>query len=111
MARYAPPCTLLLYVPTNSGNYTDDPMLCLKYGGVMKIIDFITGYAVVDRIIDHMKPTFVVEKPPLSHVLEQVALLASFKRKAGFLHMSKPCLYEERSAFSVFDSYIASCYA
>jgi hypothetical protein len=25
--------------------------------------------------------------------------------------MSKPCLHGERSAFSVFDSYIASCYA
>jgi len=77
----------------------------------MKIIAFITEYTVVDRIIDHLKLTFVATKPSPSHVFEQVALLASFRGKADFPHMSKPCLHEERSAFSVFDSYIASCYA
>jgi hypothetical protein len=30
----------------------------------MKIIAFLTDYAVVDRIIDHLKLTFVAEKPP-----------------------------------------------
>jgi hypothetical protein len=49
--------------------------------------------------------------PPPSPVFKQVALLASFRGKAGFPHMSKPCLHKERSAISVFDSYIASCYA
>jgi hypothetical protein len=29
----------------------------------MKIIAFLTDYAVVDRIIDHLKLTFVAEKP------------------------------------------------
>ena len=38
-------------------------------------------------------------------------LMAPFRGKAGFPRMSKPCLHEERSAFSVFDSHIASCYA
>ena len=33
-------------------------------GGSMKIIAFLTDYAVVDRIIDHLKLTFVAEKPP-----------------------------------------------
>jgi hypothetical protein len=32
-----------------------------------------TEYAVVDRIIDHLKLTFVAAKPPPSHVFEQVA--------------------------------------
>ncbi len=30
-------------------------MLCPKCGGLMKIIAFLTEYAVVDRIIDHLK--------------------------------------------------------
>ena len=86
-------------------------MICPKCGGTIKIIDFITEYAVVERIIDHLKLTFVASEPPLYHVFEQVVLLASFRGKADFPHMSKPCLHEERSAFSIFDSYIASCYA
>ena len=43
----------------------------------MKIIAFITEYAVVDRIIDHLKLRFVADKPPPSHVFEQVALTAA----------------------------------
>jgi len=40
----------------------------------MKVIAFVTEYAVVDRIIDHLKLTFVAAKPPPSGVFEQVAL-------------------------------------
>ena len=57
--------------------YEVDPMVCPKCGGTMKIIAFITEYAVVDRIIDHLKLTFVAAKPPPSHVFEQVALTAA----------------------------------
>jgi hypothetical protein len=32
----------------------------------MKVIAFITDYASVDRIIDHLKLMFVAEKPPLT---------------------------------------------
>jgi len=35
--------------------YEVNPIVCLKCGGAMKIIAFITEYAVVDRIIDHPK--------------------------------------------------------
>jgi len=52
-------------------------MVCPNCGGTMKIIAFITEYAVVDRIIDHMKLTFVAAKRPQSHVFEQVALTAA----------------------------------
>ncbi|MCX6575412.1 MAG: transposase, partial [Candidatus Aminicenantes bacterium] len=34
----------------------------------MKVVAFITNYPAVDRIIDHLKLTFVAEKPPPSHV-------------------------------------------
>jgi hypothetical protein len=43
----------------------------------MKIIAFITEYAVADRIIAHLKLTFVAAKPPPSHVFIEVALPAA----------------------------------
>jgi len=39
-------------------------MLCPKCGGTMKIISFLTEHAVVDRVIDHLKLTFVADRPP-----------------------------------------------
>jgi hypothetical protein len=44
---------------------------------LLKVIAFIMDYAAVDRIIDHLKLTFVAEKPPPSRVIEQVALMAA----------------------------------
>jgi hypothetical protein len=52
-------------------------MICPKCGGIMKVIAFITEYAVVDRIIDYLKLTFVAAKPPPSHVFTEVALMAA----------------------------------
>ena len=43
----------------------------------MKVVAFLTEYAVVDRIMEHLKLTFVAEKPPSAHVFEQVALIAA----------------------------------
>jgi len=55
--------------------YEIDPMVCPKCGGLMKVVAFITEYAVVDRIIDHLKLRFIAEKPPPSRVFTQVALM------------------------------------
>ncbi len=44
--------------------YEVDPMTCPKCGGAMKVVAFLTEPAVVDRIIDHLKLTFVAKKPP-----------------------------------------------
>jgi len=57
--------------------YEVDPMVCPKCGSRMKVVAFITEYAVVDRIIDHLKLTFLAAKPPPPHVFEQVALTAA----------------------------------
>jgi hypothetical protein len=38
---------------------------------------FLTDYAVVDRIIDHLKLTFVAERPPPSHIVYQELLMAA----------------------------------
>jgi hypothetical protein len=54
--------------------YEVDPMICSKCGGRVKVAAFITEYAVTDRIIDHLNLQFIAEKPPPSHVFEQVAL-------------------------------------
>ena len=57
--------------------YEVDPMVCPQCGGQMKVVAFITDYDAVDRIIDHLRLTFVADKPPPSHVFQQVALIAA----------------------------------
>jgi len=57
--------------------YEVDPLICPRCGGRMKVVSFLTEYAVVDRIIRHLELTFAAEKPPPSHVFEQVALMAA----------------------------------
>jgi hypothetical protein len=55
--------------------YEVDSMVYPRCGGPIKVIAFITEYAVVDRIIDHTKLTFAAAKPPPSHVFTEVALM------------------------------------
>jgi Putative transposase len=54
-----------------------DPLLCPKCGGVMKVVAFITDFAVVDKIIDHLKLSFIAERPPPSHIAYQELLMAA----------------------------------
>jgi len=42
----------------------------------MRIIAFITDYAVVDRIINHLKLSFVAESPPPRIVYQEVLMAA-----------------------------------
>jgi ribosomal protein S27E len=56
--------------------YEVDPMICPRWGGRMKVVAFLTEHAVVDRIMEHLKLTFIAEKPPPAHVFEQVSLIA-----------------------------------
>ncbi len=62
-----------------------DPMVCPRCGGTMKIIAFLTDYAVVDRIINHLKLTFVAERPPPAHLLCQQVLMAAETSAEYFL--------------------------
>jgi hypothetical protein len=57
--------------------YEVDPLVCPRCGGRMRVVAFLTGYAVVDRIIRHLALTFVAEKPPPSRIFEQIALMAA----------------------------------
>jgi hypothetical protein len=57
--------------------YEMDSLICPRCGGRMKVVAFLTEHAVVDRIIWHLKLTFVAEKPPPSHVFEPVAVMTA----------------------------------
>jgi ribosomal protein S27E len=57
--------------------YEVDPLVCPKCGGRMKIISFLTDWAVVDKIIDHLKLKFVAERPPPPHLAYQEVLMAA----------------------------------
>ena len=54
-----------------------NPLLCPKCQGKMRIIAFISDYAVVDRIIAHLKLTFVAERPPPPRVASQEFLMSA----------------------------------
>jgi hypothetical protein len=43
----------------------------------MKVISFLTDYAVVDRIIDHLKLSFVADRPPPLQAAYQEVLRAA----------------------------------
>jgi ribosomal protein S27E len=57
--------------------YETDPLICPNCQGQMSIIAFITDYPVVDRIINHLKLTFVADKPPPPHIVSQEVLMAA----------------------------------
>ncbi|MDH4220619.1 MAG: hypothetical protein OEY18_05700 [Candidatus Aminicenantes bacterium] len=57
--------------------YEVDPLVCPKCGGMMKVIAFLTDYVVVDRIVHHLKLTFVAERPPPPHMVSQEFFLDS----------------------------------
>ena len=56
--------------------YEVDPLTCPRCGGAMRVVAFLTEHAVVDRIIDHLKLTFVAERPPPPQVAYQEVLMA-----------------------------------
>ncbi len=57
--------------------YEVNPLTCPRCGGQMCIIAFLTDYAVVDRIINHLKLTFMAERPPPPHMVYQELLMAA----------------------------------
>jgi len=56
--------------------YEVDPILCPNCGGQMRIIAFIEDYAVIDKIIRHLKLTFATERPPPPHAQPQLTMVA-----------------------------------
>jgi hypothetical protein len=57
--------------------YEIDPLICPKCRGRMKVIAFLTDFSVVDRIINHLKLSFIADKPPPPQVAYQELLMAA----------------------------------
>jgi hypothetical protein len=53
-----------------------DPLVCPQCGGQMRVIAFLTDYAVVDHIINHLQLRFVAERPPPPQIAYQEVLIA-----------------------------------
>ena len=53
-----------------------DPLLCPSCGGKMSIIVFIEDHKVIDKIIAHLKLTFMAERPP-PQIVQQELLMAA----------------------------------
>jgi hypothetical protein len=68
-----------------SNAYEVDPLLCPQCGGKMKVIVFLTDFSVVDRIINHLKLSFVASKPPPPQVAFQELLMAAETSAEYFL--------------------------
>ena len=51
--------------------YETNPLLCPSCGGKMSIIAFIEDHKVIDKIIAHLKLTFMAERPPPSQNVQQ----------------------------------------
>jgi len=57
--------------------YEVDPLLCPSCGGKMSIISFIEDHKVIDKIIAHLKLTFMAKRPPPPQVVQQELLMAA----------------------------------
>ncbi len=57
--------------------YEVDPLLCPQCGGKMRVIAFLIDYAVVNRIINHLKLIFGAERPPPPQFAYQEVLMAA----------------------------------
>jgi len=57
--------------------YDADPLLCPKCHGEMKVISFLPDSSVVDRIANHLKLSFVADRPPPPQVASQELLMAA----------------------------------
>jgi hypothetical protein len=60
-------------------------LICPKCQGRMKVIAFLTDFSVVDRIINHLKLTFVAAKPPPPPIAYQEVLMAAETSAEYFL--------------------------
>jgi len=64
--------------------YEVDPLLCPQCGGEMKVISFIKDHKVIDKIIVHLKLTFMAQRPPPPQRVQQELLMAAEERGEYF---------------------------
>jgi len=61
-----------------------DPPRCPQCQDQMRIITFLTDSAMVDYIINHLKLTFVAERPLPTHIVYQELFMAAEERSEWF---------------------------
>jgi len=61
--------------------YEVDPLICPQCGGEMKVISFIEDHKVIDKIIAHLKLTFMAERPPPQSVQKELLMAAEKRRE------------------------------
>jgi len=61
-----------------------DPLLCPSCRGQMSIIAFIEDHKVIDKIIAHLKLTFMAERPPPPQSVQHELLMAAEEREEYF---------------------------
>jgi len=64
--------------------YEVNPLRCPQSQGQMRITAFLSDHTVVDRIINHLKLTFVAERPPPPHIVYQELFMAAEERSEWF---------------------------
>ncbi len=64
--------------------YEVAPLLCPACGGQMSIIAFIEDYKVIDKIIAHLKLTFMAERPPPPQIVQEKLLMVAEEREDYF---------------------------
>jgi hypothetical protein len=64
--------------------YEVDPLLCPSCGGQMRVIAFIENHKTIDKIICHLKLSFIAERPPPSQVLQRELLMEAEEREEYF---------------------------
>ncbi len=64
--------------------YEVDPLVCPECGVEMRIIFFIEDHKVIDKIIKHLKLSFIAERPPSPQVAQQELLMAAEEREEYF---------------------------
>jgi len=64
--------------------YEVNPLLCHECGAEMKIIAFIEDHKVIDKIIRHLKISFMAERHPPPRVVQQELLMAAEEREKYF---------------------------
>ena len=57
--------------------YEVDPLLCRSCGGQMRIISFIEDHKVIDKIIAHLKLTFLAKRHPPPQSVQKELLMAA----------------------------------
>jgi len=56
--------------------YEVDPLICPKCDGEMRVVAFIKDYRIIDKIIKHLKLTFIGERLPPPQAQPQLAMAA-----------------------------------